>query len=79
MTEGLLLLTLATIPAILIDLNLAYVGLNTSVDGVTLAPGRFIVAVAITYVLIALMIFFGNLMPARKAMKVQPAEALHEE
>lgn len=79
MTEGLLLLTLATIPAILIDLNLAYVGLNTSVDGVTLAPGRFIAAVAITYLLIALMIFFGNLMPARKAMKVQPAEALHEE
>lgn len=79
MTEGILLLTIATIPAIIIDWNLASAELNASVDGKTLEAGRFIATIAITYLLIALMIFFGNLMPARKAMKVQPAEALHEE
>jgi putative ABC transport system permease protein len=79
MTEGLLLLTIATIPAIIIDFNIAYAGLNMTLDSATLTTGRFINVVVITYLLIALMIFFGNLMPSLKSMKVQPAEALHEE
>jgi putative ABC transport system permease protein len=77
--EGLLLLLIATIPAILIDANIAFAGLNQKMDGVTLAPGRFIITVVITWLLIAIMIVLGNWLPAKKAMSIQPARALHEE
>jgi putative ABC transport system permease protein len=79
MEEGMLLLTLATIPAIIIDWNIAYAELIPRIDGLYLSAGRFIPTIVITYALIALMIFLGTLMPARKAMKIQPADALHEE
>jgi putative ABC transport system permease protein len=77
--EGLLLLLIATIPAILIDANIAFAGLNQKMDGVTLTTGRFIITVIITWLLIAIMIVFGNWLPAKKAMSIQPARALHEE
>ena len=77
--EGLLLLVIATIPAILIDANIAFAGLNQKMDGLTLAPGRFIITVLITWLLIAIMIVLGNWLPAKKAMGIQPARALHEE
>ena len=38
-----------------------------------------IITVLISFILIALMIVVGIWIPARKAMKVQPAEALHNE
>lgn len=79
MAEGMLLLTLATIPAIIIDWNIAYAELIPRIDGLYLSAGRFIPTIVITYALIALMIFLGTLMPALKAMKIQPADALHEE
>ena len=77
--EGLILLSVATIFAIIIDLNMAYANLNEWHDGVTLESGRFIFSVLISYLLIALMIVIGIWFPAKKAMKIQPAEALHEE
>jgi putative ABC transport system permease protein len=77
--EGLILLSAATVIAAIIDLNIAYAGLNTGTDGVTLEAGRFITTVLISYLLIALMIVIGIWFPAKKAMKIQPAEALHEE
>lgn len=40
---------------------------------------RLLLCAAISFVLIALMIVIGIGIPARKAMKVQPAEALHDE
>lgn len=79
LTEGVFLLIIATIPAIFIDWNLANAELNAWMDGSTFGWIRFINTVLISFVLIALMIIVGIWIPARKAMKVQPAEALHEE
>lgn len=79
LVEGLLLLVIATIPAVFIDWNLANSELNVWMNGTTLEGGRFIMTVLISFVLIALMIVVGIWIPARKAMKVQPAEALHDE
>lgn len=79
LTEGLLLLVIATIPAIVIDWNLAHAELNSWMNRTTLETGRFIITVVITFVLITLMIVVGIGIPAWKAMKIQPAEALREE
>lgn len=79
LTEGILLLVVATVPAVIIDLNLAHFEINSWMNGTTLETGRFIATVVITFVLILLMIVVGIGIPACKAMKVQPAEALHEE
>lgn len=79
LTEGIFLLVIATVPAIFIDWGLANVELNAWMDGSTFGWARFINTVLISFVLIALMIVVGIWIPARKAMKVQPAEALHDE
>lgn len=79
LTEGLLLLVIATVPAIVIDWNLAHAELNSWMNGTTLETGRFIITTVLTFVLITLMIVTGIGIPARKAMKIQPAEALREE
>ncbi len=79
LSEGLLLLLIATVPAIVIDWNLAYAELNSWMNGTTLETGRFIITVVLTFILITLMIVTGISIPAYKAMKIQPAEALHEE
>lgn len=77
--EGLFLLLLVTVPALIIDFNLAYAELNAWHNGTTLEWPRFWLCIAVTFVLIALMISLGIWYPARKAMQVQPAEALHDE
>lgn len=77
--EGVFLLIIATIPAIFIDWNLANAELNAWMDGSTFGWIRFINTVLISFALIAGMIVVGIWIPARKAMKVQPAEALHDE
>lgn len=77
-TEGLLLLTLAAVPATVIALN---IGVAELVDVAKLpfdAP-RFVLALVLSWLLMALMIVVGVWYPARRAMKVQPAEALHDE
>lgn len=76
--EGLLLLTLAAAPAIVIALNL---GMAELVD-VTQLPFdtfRFFLALVLSWLLMALMVVVGIWYPARRAMKIQPAEALHDE
>lgn len=79
LSEGLLLLVIATVPAVFIDWNLAYAELNAWMNGTTLETGRFLITVVLTFMLILLMIIIGIGIPARKAMKIQPADALHEE
>lgn len=79
LAEGLLLLVIATIPAIVIDWNLAHAELNSWMNRTTLETERFIITVVITFLLITLMIVVGIGIPAWKAMKIQPAEALREE
>lgn len=79
LSEGLLILTLATIPAIVVDFNLAKAEINQWMNGTTLAAGRFLLTVLYTYLIIAVMIVIGVWIPARRAMKIQAAEALHAE
>ena len=79
MSEGMFLLLIVTVPAIIIDVLLAHFELNSWRNGTTLEWPRLAFCVAATFVLIAAMIGIGIGLPARRAMKVQPAEALHDE
>lgn len=79
LSEGILLLTVVTPIALIIDYNLANMELNSWRNGTTLEWDRLLLCAAISFVLIALMITIGIGIPARKAMKIQPAEALHDE
>lgn len=77
--EGLLLLLLITPVAFVIDYNLANMELNSWRNGTTLEWGRLLLCASAAFVLIGAMIVVGIGIPARKAMKVHPAEALHDE
>ena len=79
LSEGILLLAIVTPVVLLIDYNLAHLELNSWRNGTTLEWDRLLLCAAISFVLITLMIVIGIGIPARKAMKVQPAEALHDE
>ncbi|KAA6335207.1 putative ABC transport system permease protein [termite gut metagenome] len=76
--EGVLLLTLAFIPAVIICINIGYADLM-QVWQMEWGIARFVPGILITFVLMALMIVAGIWIPAQRAMKIQPAEALHEE
>lgn len=79
MSEGMFLLLAVTVPAVIIDVLLAHFELNSWRNGTTLEWPRMAFSAAATFVLIAAMIGIGIGIPARRAMKVQPAEALHDE
>lgn len=79
MSEGIFLLLIVTVPAVIIDIVMAHFELNSWRNGTTLEWSRLAFCVAATFVLIAVMIGVGIGLPARRAMKVQPAEALHDE
>lgn len=78
MGEGILLLLMSAIPALVVALNLGYAEL-VEVTRMSFTAGRLAITVLITFILIAGMIIIGIGYPARRAMKVQPAEALHDE
>ena len=79
LSEGFVLLLIVTIPALIIDFNLAKLELNSWRNGTTLEWDRLLLCAGATFVLIGLMIAIGIWYPARRAMQVQPAEALHDE
>jgi putative ABC transport system permease protein len=79
LSEGWLLLLIITPIALAIDFNLAYTELNSWRNGTTLEWDRLLACAGISFLLIALMIAVGIGIPARKAMKIEPAEALHDE
>lgn len=79
LTEGLLLLAVVTPIALLLDWSLADAELNAWRNGTTLEWDRLLSCAAISLLLVATMIVVGIGIPARRAMKIQPAEALHEE
>ncbi len=85
MGEGLLLLALVTLPAMLVCYN---VGVGEFTIGRTALIAtwpvewsmmRFLIGSLGAWLLIALMVMMGIWYPARQAMKIEPAEALHEE
>lgn len=77
-TEGLLLLILATVPAALIALNIGLAEL-VDVEKLPFDAFRFFSSLLLSFLLMTLMIVLGVWYPASRAMKVQPAEALHDE
>ena len=79
LSEGWGILLLVTPLALLIDFNLAYAELNAWRNGTTLEVDRLLFCALISFLLIGLMITIGVSIPARKAMNINPAEALHNE
>ena len=78
MGEGLLILTLIAIPALLICLNMAYIDLlSTEVMKVTFA--RLAAVSLLTWCILALVIILATWYPSHKAARLEPAEALHYE
>ena len=76
--EGLLLLTMAIIPAMIIIYILGREEI-VNIYLMKFTTGRYIIGFAITYILLAVMIIVGIWFPARKAIKVSPADALRDE
>lgn len=77
-TEGLLLLILAAVPAIVICLNMQVADL-TITDPTDTGTFRFAFCILLTWLLMAFMVVAGIWFPAKQAMSIHPAEALHEE
>ncbi len=77
-TEGIVLLTIATIPAIAIDLFVAHFQLTKELYEF-IGWERTGVCIVITYLLMCSMIVLGTLFPAMKAMRINPAIALKNE
>ena len=83
--EGLLLLALVTLPAMIICYNIGIaeftVGRSELISTwpVEWSFLRFLFGSFGAWLLVALMVTIGIWFPARQAMKIQPAEALHEE
>lgn len=76
-SEGLMLLSLAALPAAVICYNIGHLDLT---DGyMEWGIVRFLITFVVTYFLMALMILAGIWFPARQAIRIQPAEALREE
>lgn len=76
--ESMLLLIIAALPALVISLNIMHSDLtiNTLID---ISFLRFIICFVSAFALIMLMIILGIFFPAYRAMKIKPAEALHED
>lgn len=77
-SEGLLLLTLSMIPALLICLNLLSAEVIAN-HATTSAFGRFCVISLATWIVLAITIGIAVWYPARKASGMSPADALHYE
>ena len=78
MLEGMTLLLAAVVPALFIAFNVQVADLtvHTLVD---VSSGRFVLCFVAAVVLLAGVIALGIWYPARQAMHIQPAEALHDE
>ncbi|MDE6187648.1 MAG: ABC transporter permease, partial [Duncaniella sp.] len=77
--EGLILLLIITPVAAAFDWVLVYFEINTYYHGAYFEPIRFITCLLVSFALMALMIIFGILIPANRAMKIAPAKALMDE
>lgn len=77
--EGLLLLSVATPLALVVDLNLAHAELCQVHEGEYLEWSRLLICAGISYLCIAVMIVLGISIPAWRAMRIDPAVALRDE
>lgn len=78
MGEGALLVTMAYVPALIVAFNLGHADLVQTWP-VEWSGIRFLSGGLITYALLLAITAFSIWFPARQAMKIQPAEALHGE
>lgn len=76
--EGLILLVIATPVAFAIDCLLTHYEFNSYLYGF-FSWSRMLVCTGMTFALMALMVVAGIWFPARRAMKVAPAEVLRDE
>lgn len=76
--EGLILLTLAAVPAILVCANLLW-GDIISTEVMPQSLTRFLTDVLISWLVLTLTILLGIAYPAWQAATLRPADALHEE
>lgn len=76
--EGLVMLTVVALPALVICLNLAFAGLiGTEVMEITFL--RLLSVSLLTWAILAAVIILAVWYPSRKASRLEPAEALHYE
>lgn len=78
MGEGLLLLTIATLPVVIIFANMAYMDLFVT-KIMPMSVMRFLSVTLGTWCTLALVIILAIWYPARKASRMAPADALHYE
>ena len=76
--EGLMILTITAVPALLICVNVAFAGL-LSTEVMEVAVGRLLLVSLLTWLLLAVIITLAIWYPSRKAARLEPAEALHYE
>ena len=77
--EGIVILSIVTPIALGMDAALVSHELNEMYEDNFFSWGRFLICAAITYLLLAVMIVLGIMVPALRAMRLQPAIALHDE
>lgn len=77
--EGELILLLVTPLAIVFDYQIVHLQLNQPYENAYFDPARFAICVLLTLSFMALMILAGVILPAVKAMRLQPAVALKSE
>ena len=77
-TEGILLLAIAFLPAAIIALNIWNADLTVTMhaDATIL---RLITTLIITFILMSVITLIGIWIPSKRAMNIQPADALHGE
>lgn len=78
-SEALILLVIATVPALLADWFIGKAELLTSWERSTFTMPRLWIAAAITFAEMAVMVIAGTFIPAWKAMKISPSAALQTE
>lgn len=76
MAEGVLLVTFAYVPALVLAYNLGHADLVNTWP-VEWSAVRFVSGAAIAYLLLLVITILSIWYPARQAMKIHPAEALH--
>lgn len=86
--EGLCLLTLAMIPAVFVESQVVYAGLLDTLGWLTTDPEkylpdytglRFLLTNVLTWLFLAAVVTGAIWLPAQRAAKLAPADALHEE
>lgn len=77
--EGVMLIAMVTLPALLIDFQIANAELNAVYDGTTLSFGRLMMCAGFSALSICIMMIIGIGIPAFKALSIEPAQVLHGE